>query len=161
MGQLKCAFEVFHMRIGRMRGGSYVYGQGNTFFRYDTRMSKLVCVWADNSELAFGVFMKVISLNVRFYFPPFRCHSELWRSRHDRNTTRLSWCEMWCKIDFVNLSENSSRSFSDHLFYFFKPTKYVNLPKKIKEIPGVIKTLTNMKLKKLTYKPLKLYGKCK
>lgn len=130
---------MFHTRIRRMRGMPYSYGcmsyayeHKHVFFKSDTRMSKLIHVWAENSELAFGFFKKVVALDVSFHFTPVPCYSELQRSRYDQNTTRLSWCKTCWKLDFVKCSENSSRSFSGHLFDFHQTTKHVKLPKKIK-----------------------------
>lgn len=119
-------------RMGVFGGRSYVYGQKHTFFRPDTSMSKLTCVWEDNFELAFGVLRKVLALDVSFHFSLVPCDSKIWSSRYDQNTTHLSWCATCWKIYFVNLSENLLHSFSDYFFDFLQCKKHVNLPKKIK-----------------------------
>lgn len=78
-----------------------------------------------SAELAFSIFLRVVSLDDSFYFPPVPCQFQLQRTRYDQNTTRTSWCKKCGKIDFVDPSKNLSRSFSDHFFDFLLPTKHI------------------------------------
>lgn len=87
MGQLKRAFEVSHTRMGE---DHMCMGRITYFFRSDTHMGKLIHVWAEICDLAFGVFMKIVDIDVIFHFPLVPRYSELRCSRYDQNITHLS-----------------------------------------------------------------------
>lgn len=76
-----------HTRMGL---GHTCMGINTRFFRSDTSMSKLKRVWADNSEFALGVFMKVVAFDVTFHLSLVPRYFELRCSKYDQNITRIS-----------------------------------------------------------------------
>lgn len=76
-------------------GRPYAYGKITPVY---TRIGR-----GENAELAFGVFIRVISLNVSFHFPLVPNQSELWCSRYDQNTTCTSRCKTFWKLVPVSI----------------------------------------------------------